>query len=276
MSRQEHVHIVTAGEEAYRLYAAAIRDLRDVTHSFVFTDTEIYSNLRADDERTKAHKTSVRDAVAAVKTLSTSLKIPCPLVYISPPAFVSVRDAVLTIRKDHPGARFSFDLSGGSKDLGMGLFAISLWLEGTIYYASGTGEAERIAVPEMLHKDIGANPNYVQILTTLGYTPGNPKPSPRVLPRSYIKNQLDSFYVPVRTEGVKIAANTTGKTDARTGKKAVLPMLSQGTFSNILSTMKARGLIEDEISPDNNRKEKYYHITPAGELALRLFETGPR
>jgi hypothetical protein len=279
MARQEHVHIISAGENIHKAYPAAIRDLRDITHTFVFADTELYTNSARDDERTKAYKTAARDAVTQVKSISASLKVPSSLVYISPPAFASVRDAILKILKEHPDARYSFDLSAGSKDLGIALFSISLWLEGDAYYAFTDRKGDRgpakLAVPKVPARDVWANPNYMKILLVLGSTPGVKEPKPRVLPRHYLFTQLESFYVPVRKKGVKISDNKAGKTDVYTGKRAIIPILSQGTFTSILSTLAGWDLIKEEIDPDNKR-EKSYRLTSAGELALQLFETKPQ
>lgn len=280
MKPSDHIHIISAGMHIDTAYPAAIRDLQTVTRTFVFADTDLYTNSTKDDEGTKAAKTTVRDAVTGVKSISESLKIPASLVYIDPPAFASVRNALMKIHRDHPGARYSFDLSGGSKDLSMALFSISLWLEGDAYYTfiDRTGRAllEKLAVPQRTGRDVRANPNYMRILSILGHTPGKTEQLTRVLPRSYIFTQLKSFYVPVRKKGVKTAKNATGKTDLNTGKKAIIPILSQGTFTNILSAMEARDLIRQEPGPGNNRLEKFYRITPGGELALQFFETKSR
>ena len=135
MDQPEHIHIVSAGEHIHEAYAAAIRDLRDITHTFVFADTELYSNSARDDEQTKAYKMAARDAVTSVKAHAASLKIPAHLVYIDPQALESVVQAVIRIVKEHPSAVYSFDLSAGSKDLSLALYAVSLWLEGDAYYA---------------------------------------------------------------------------------------------------------------------------------------------
>ena len=279
MARQEHVHIISAGENIHTVYPAAIRDLQDITHTYIFADTELYTNSPRDDEKTKAYKGAARDAVTQVKSISASLKIPCLLIYVTPPAFASACDAVQKIRREHPDAKYSFDLTAGSKDLSMALFPIALWLEGDAYYAfgdrKGDGTPLKLAVPKVPARDVWANQNYMKILSVLGSTPGVKEPKPRVLPRSYIFCQLESFYVPARKKGVKIADNKAGRTDLYTGKRAVIPLLSQGTFTNLLSTMKAQDLIREEHGPGNNRKEKFYSITPAGELALRFSEPTP-
>ena len=278
MARQEHVHIISAGENIHKAYTAAIRDLGDISHTFVFADTEIYTNSARDDEKTQALKTAMRDAVTGVKSISASLKIPCPLIYVTPPAFAFACDALHKIRVEHPDAKYSFDLSAGSKDLSMALFLISFWLEGDAYYAFGDRKGEgtplKLAVPKVPARDVWANQNYMKILSVLGSTPGVKEPSPRVLPRNYIFTQLESFYVPVRKKGVNVASSN--KTNLNTGKKAVIPILSQGTFSNILKIMVAGDLIREESAPDSNRKEKNYSITPAGELVLQLAEIKPR
>ena len=115
MDRQEHIHIIGAGEEIGAACAAAIRDLQDITRIFVFADSELYSNSSRDDERTKAHKTAVRVAVNGTKALAASLKIPASLVYIDPPASGTVAAAVQKIKSGYPGARCTFDLSGRLK-----------------------------------------------------------------------------------------------------------------------------------------------------------------
>jgi DNA-binding PadR family transcriptional regulator len=35
-------------------------------------------------------------------------------------------------------------------------------------------------------------------------------------------------------------------------------------------------LVQERGSPDNNRKEKFYAITPSGKLAVQLAEIRPR
>ncbi len=280
MVRQEHIHIISAGEHIYTSYAATIRDHADITRTFIFADTELYTNNARDEGAIRAQKEAARESVTMVRSFSASLKIPSLLVYVTPPADASVKDAVQKIRKDHPGAKFSLDLSAGSKDLSIALFAISLWLEADAYYAfrdrKGEGTAAKLPVPKVPAGSVAANQNYTRILRILSRQPGKEERSPRVLPRHYIFTQMESFYVPVRKKGVRIAENRAGKTDLHTGKKALIPILSQGTYSNILSTMKALDLIQEVPGPDNNRKEKYYCITPSGELALQLAEITPR
>jgi hypothetical protein len=280
MARQEHVHIITAGGAIFATFAATLRDNKDITHTFVFADTELYTNSSRDGVEIRAQKDTAREAVNKVKILAGSLKIPASLIYVTPPADVSARDAILKIKKERPDARFSFDLSAGSKDMSMALFLLSLWVQGDAYYtfADRKGEAAgaKLAVPKTTAEMVAANPNYLKILQTLYYTPGKLEHPVRVVPRSYLFNQLSGFYIPIRKKGVKVSENTMGKTDLYTGKKALIHTLSQGTFSNILRTMIALDLVREMTNPGSNRKEKYYSITPSGALALQLAEINPQ
>ncbi len=274
MARQEHIHVITAGEAVYASYAATVREHPDITHAFVFADMELYTNSLSDEGSVRAKKVAAREEVTKVKSLSSSLKIPASLVYIIPPADASARDAVVKIRNEHPDAKFSFDLSAGSKDLSMALFAVALWVEGDAFYAFGgrgkeTGNTE-LVVPKISPGSMAANPNYIRILQTLSRTPGKQEPARRVLPRHYIFTQLEPFYVPVRKKGVNLIPSATGRTDLKTGKRAMVPKLSQGTCSSLLNTLAGWDLIQEIPGPDNNRKEKYYQITSGGELALQL------
>ena len=278
MARQDHIHIITAGEHIYAAYAATLRDNPGITHTFVVADIELYSNSVRDGEVIRKQKETAREAVNQVRALAASLKIPALLVYVSPPADVTARDAILKIRKEHPDARFSFDISAGSKDMCMALFALSLWVQGDAYHTfadrKGAVAGAKLAVPRTPAETVAANLNYIKILQTLYNTPGKQDHPLRVVPRSYLFTQLSAAYIPVRKKGVKVAANTMGKTDLYTGKKAVMHNLSQGT--NILRTMVALDLVHEFPNPDSSRKENYYTITPSGTLALHLAEIKPR
>jgi hypothetical protein len=272
MDRQEHIHIIGAGEGIEAACAAAIRDLQDITRIFVFAENEFYTTSSRDDERTKAHKNAIREAVNGVRALAASLTIPASLVYIDLPASATVAAAVQTIRTGYPGARYTFDLSGGSKDLALALFQVSLWLCGDAYYAFAgprkPGPAAKLAVPKIPLREIAANQNYRRILAVLGFTSKN-ETAPGIFPRSYIFTQLEAFYVPVKKSGVRVNVSKT-KTDAVTGKRAEIPVLSQGTFSSLMNTLASADLVEEVPGPAGNRKEKYYRITASGTLALQL------
>ncbi len=273
MDRQEHIHIVSAGEHIHEVYAAAVRDLQKITHTYVFADTDLYANFVRDDERAKAYKTAVREAVNHLRTHAAFLKIPAHLIYIGSPALDAVVQAIMKIVSEHPSATYSFDLTAGSKDLSLALSTISLWLGGEAYYTffdqKGDGSPTLLPVPGPVVANIQSNKNYGRILALLYRAPGKQERSPRLLSRAYLYTQLESFYVPVRKKGVRSTATPSRKGPA-------VPRLSQGTFAALLATMEAGNLIRQELGPEKSRREKYFRITPAGELALLLAETKPR
>jgi len=82
--------------------------------------------------RKECTKCAIRDAIDAVNTISLSTNIFCSLVCIDAETFDPIRDPVLGIFSDHPYARYSFDISSGSKRLSLGLFLMSLWGDGDI------------------------------------------------------------------------------------------------------------------------------------------------
>jgi hypothetical protein len=277
MARQERVHIITAGENSFPAFAAALRDNPDISHTFVVADIELYTNREQDAGAVRAGKESAREAVEKVKSLAGSLKIPVALVYVTPPADSSAREVILKIRKAHPDARFSFDLSGGSKEMCLALFTLSLWVQGDAYFAfadrMGESAGAKLAVPKIAAETVAANPNYLKILQTLYNTPGKQDHPLRVVPRSYLFNQLTAAYISLRKKGVKVAPNTMGKTNLYTGKKAIMHSLSQGTCSSFLNTLVGLDLIQELPEGSvSNKKEKYYAITPSGALALQLAE----
>jgi hypothetical protein len=114
-------------------------------------------------------------------------RIPGP--HVIPPADASPRDSILKIKKEPPDAKFSFDLSAGSKDMCLTLFALSLRVKGDAFCMFGERKKEssaaKLAVPITALENIAANPNYIKILQTLYPSPGKQERSPRVLPRSY-------------------------------------------------------------------------------------------
>ena len=275
MPGREHIHIITAGSDIFPAYVQALRDPAPITCTIVFTDSEFYSISARDDPAVRARKESTRHAVSRVTAHAAALKIPVSFVFATPPVGDSVRDAVLKIRQDHPDAALSFDLTGGPKDLCMALFFLSLWVDGKTRYtfAGPAGEAIRadFAMPKIPIGNIAANRNYIRVLETLARRPEKALQDPVTgIFRSYLYNQVAGCYVPVRKKGVNSMKDPLGRTNRITGRPVELHELTQGTFSNILNSMVAAGLIEECAGPETHRKRRCYRITASGDLALRL------
>jgi hypothetical protein len=254
MEQQEHLHIISAGDSIHKTYPAVLMDLRTVTHTFIFAEKEIYTNSARDDSRKRIWKCTIRDAIDEVNTISLTRKISCALVCIDAATFDSIRDPVLGILSDHPYARYSFDISAGSKRLSLGLFSMSLWVEGDSYYAFGNSPTRRVPVPTLPQKNLPANPHYLVILTILFRGQGHGKETSTLVPKETLFNETKVWQIPVRDK----EAGSAGQE------------LAPAAFSRLIATLIRWNLIREETDP-GNYQEKLYSITPDGELALFVY-----
>jgi hypothetical protein len=279
MERTEHVHIISAGEKITSAYPALFRELPGISRTIVFTDSIVHEG--SSDPVTDKHRFAVRNAVSAVQEISASLSIPFTRVMIFPPAYVSVRSALAKIRREYPDARFTFDLSGGSKELCLALFAFAPWLGGEVYAAFDERTARHVPLPDRTISSLFANPNHQTILAILlnwkkmkkdaatGTVPAAPAVPKLWVPRQYLYKQLWPAYVPSRTKKEKPGDAPRPVVQDKKGRTPAAD-LSHATFSGFVRTLRDAGLIEEHYSPES-RKEKSYRITEAGETAFRFF-----
>jgi hypothetical protein len=253
MDRQEHIHIISAGDSIHTTYPAVLDELRTVTHTFVFAEKEVYTNSGRDDARKRMWKCAIRNAVDAVNAISWSRNISCALVMIDAEMFDAIRDPVLGIFSEHPGARYTFDISAGPKRLSLGLFSMALWVEGETYYAFGNSPTRRVPVPTHPAKNLPANPHYLVILTILFREKEHEKETSTLVPEETLFNETKAWQIPVRDADGSAAQE-----------------LSPTGFSRMISTLAGWNLIRSENDPGNER-EKLYSITPDGELVLLVY-----
>lgn len=254
MDQQEHIHIISAGDNIHKTYPAVLNDLWTVTHTFIFAEKEVYTNSARDDAQKRMWKCAIRDAINAVNTISLSRNISCALVCIDAATFDSIRDPVLRILSDHPDARYSFDISAGSKRLSLALFSISLWVEGDTYYAFGNSPTRRVPVPTLVAKSLPANPHNLVILTILFRGQEHGKGASTLVPKETLFNETKVWQIPVRDTGEGTAGQE----------------LSPVAFSHLIASLIRWNLILEETDPGNDQ-EKLYSITPDGELALFVY-----
>jgi hypothetical protein len=262
MPSQEHVHIITAGDDIAATYTASFRDYPGITRTYVFSDSTLYFR-HADPEIEKA-RLAVRNAISAAKNTSTSIGIPFSNEVISAPAYPAVRDTLTRIHREHPGARYTFDLSGGSKALCMALLALAPWVNGEIRLAFDEKVPRPVPLPDRSLTSVLSNPNYQSILALLvkyGKNEGK-STAPAPVSRQYLYQQLWPLYVMARTRKDPPAATY------KKGRKAA-DELTQPTFSGFMAALVDAGLTE-EVSSGENRKEKYYRLTEMGGMAFRF------
>lgn len=267
--RTEHVHIISAGEKIAIAYPAMFRELPTISRTLVFTDSSVHDG--SSDPVTDRHRLAVRNAVAAVQDISASLSIPFSRELIFPPTYGSVRTALAKIRREHPDARFTFDLSGGSKELCLALFAFAPWLGGEVYASFDEKTARHVPLPDRTTGSLLANPNHQTILAILLMRRGA-KTGAAATPwvsRQYVYQQLYSYYVPTRTKKAKPGDPKKPVIHYKKGEKPAAE-LSHATFSGFIRTLRDAGLIQEGYTPES-RKEKSYRITEAGETAFRFF-----
>lgn len=262
MPSQEHIHIITAGDDLPATYTASFRDYPDITRTYIFSDNTLFYK-HADPEIEKA-RFAIRNGISTAKNTSTSIGIPFHNEVISAPAYSSVRDALTRIHREHPGAGYTFNLSGGSKPLCMALLALAPWVNGEVRSAFDEKFLRPVPLPDQPPASLLANPNYQTILALLVKYGKNEKKStaPAPVSRQYIYTQLWPLYVMARTRNTPPAATY------KQGRKAA-DELTQGTFSGFMNALVDAGLAE-EIRYGETRREKSYRITEKGEMAFRF------
>ena len=254
MDMQEHFLIISAGDSIHKTYPSVLEGLRTITHTIVFAEKEIYTNSARDDTRKRMWKYAIRNAVDEVNAISISHNISCALITIDAATFDAIRDPVLGIFSDHPGARYSFDISAGPKRLSLGLFSMSLWVEGDTYYAFGNSRARRVPVPTLPTKYLPTNPHYLVILTILFRGQEHGKKTSTLVPEATLYNETKAWQIPVRNA------------DEGPAGHELLPE----EFARLVSALVGWNLIREEPDPAGG-PEKLYSITPDGELALIVY-----
>jgi len=262
MPSQEHIHIIAAGENLPPVFAASLRDYPGITRAYVFTDTTVF--YRHADPAIEKGRMAERNAISAAKNTSTALGIPFHDEVISAPAYISVRDALTRIRREHPEARYTFDIAGGSPALGMALISLAPWVGGAVRAIFDEKVMRPVPLPDQSPIALLANPNYQTILALLIRHGRNEKKTTAFVPvqRQYIYDQLWPLYVMVRAKKDPSAARY------KKGRKAA-DELTQSTFSWFVVQLEEAGFAE-AVGPVDNRKEKFYRITEKGELAFRF------
>jgi hypothetical protein len=269
MPPDQHVHIISAGENIHIAYPAIFRTLPGITRTYVLADSPVYE-LSPDPEIEKG-RLATRNAVTAVKELSATLLIPFSRETIYPPVYESVRDTLTKISRENPGARFSFDLSGGSKDLCMAALTFAMLLDADVCASFGGKIARNAPLPDRPVRTMLANLNYQTILAILlRKNPKAPDDGTRNwIQREYIYKQLWSVYIPSRTKKAKPADPVAHPVIYKRGRKPGHDM-THGTLSTLMHSLEDAALVEERVSPDT-RREKSYRITERGEIAFRLF-----
>ncbi|MDP3444315.1 MAG: hypothetical protein Q8T08_15765, partial [Ignavibacteria bacterium] len=162
------IHIISAGESIHKTYPVAIKkELKDITRTYVIVEKGVFADSPGDDEKKINAKKGIRAAIKKVEKISKEMEISFNQIIIDTVTIENVRDAVLDIYDEFPDAHYSFNISGGTKILSIGLFMMSIWIEGDSYHTPGGEIIQKLNIPKMHVKDISTNKNYVEILNLL-------------------------------------------------------------------------------------------------------------
>ncbi|MDP3444375.1 MAG: hypothetical protein Q8T08_16075 [Ignavibacteria bacterium] len=243
----DHIHIISAGESIHKTYPVSIKSLKDIRRTYVIVEKNVYKILPGDDEKKKLAKKGIVAAIKEVEKISQTLSIEYDLVNLDELTIETVRDAVMDIYDEHPNSTFSFNISGGTKILSIGLFIMSIWLEGESYHTPGGEQIQKLSIPKMHVKDISANTNYVEILSILNNAGADG------ISRQTLFQKLEKVYKPVRDMG----------------EKTTKRKLEGGTLTKLTESLLEWRLIHGQYK-SGSKKEKLFTITPDGILALRF------
>jgi len=254
---REHVLVISPGTDLPAILASALSDPGAVTHVVILAEGPLVTDRTGETTQERAAKAAVRTGIARAHDLALSLGIPAGHRTLDSVTIDSVCGTIQDLATQHPGARFSFVVSGGTAPLALGVFRMAMWLDGDVYFASRKAVLQKLTVPNMPARALAANPNYEAILTLLHKKPAVPGVISGV-PRDELFRAMADMYVPVRT----------------LAGRAARPQLTQGNFSQIMTTLVSWGLVAEQEAPGNKRF-KFYAITPDGEFAFALFFSPP-
>jgi len=266
MPPASHIHIITAGEKIHTAYPALFRTLPGITRTYVLAEEETYSI--SPDKTIETRRQIIRKAVDSVKELSATLSIPCSRELVFPPVYPSTRDLLEKIVQENPGARFTMDLSAGSRSLCTALATLAPWIDAGVYSSFDEKVPRALPTPGMAAKSLLANGNYQTILALLlrQYAKTVPVGSHEWVSREYLYKQVRAVY---------------RRTRARTVKPGVQPVvyrrgirppqdLAHGTFSTFMKALTEAGLVEQRMSSGETTRREY-RITEHGEMAFRFY-----
>jgi len=254
MDEREHIHFITSGEHIHETYPLVVKG-KDITRTYVIVEKEIGTISPKHDIDPKDLNKKIQTAIQKVKTKSEEMDIAFEVIQIESVTIESIRDAILEVYNKFPDARYSFNITGGTKLHSIGLFVMSLWLMGEVYYTPTKTSILKLALPKMQIKDLSGNPNYIEILKALAPSPRTrEKAGIRIVSRKDLLVEMKKRYKPIRDIG-----------DKKTKRE-----LGSGTLTKLLATMIEWGLIAEEFRP-GSKKEKVYSIAPDGEFALKFF-----
>ena len=237
---------MSAGANIHNTFPVAINKISSATKVYVIVEDNVYKDII--DAKRQKELENIRDSIKTLQEIAKpfvengvhELRIPDD-------SLECTRDAVIKIYSENQGAKFFFNLSGGTKMLSIGLFMMGLWIDAVPYVVDLTSQPRKLSVPKIHIKDLTENPNRVLILTELNEIKS------KKMTRKDLFDKIAKKYEPIRERGKK-------KMD-----------LKQGTFNALIGSLLEWELISEEFK-EGSKKEKVYRLTPDGEFTLNFIK----
>ncbi len=249
-----HLLFMSAGERVNQTFPICIKSLESITHTFIVVEEGVYHDLPDDPEHLRSVKPQIRQAIDSVRTICEPMAISFAVIRTPDTTIHSIRDAILATSRQYPEARYSFNLSGGTKMLSLSLFIMALWLDAQIYLTPSDDRIEQVLIPRMHLDDVRRNPNYITALSILSH-----RDTGNWTSRQEFGRELEKRYQPSRLSG-----------DRKMTRRP-----NRGTITKILQQLIEWSLIEESFC-QNSRKAKQYRLTLHGEFAWKVLQAEDR
>ncbi|KAB2945247.1 MAG: hypothetical protein OI860_00750 (plasmid) [Candidatus Methanoperedens sp.] len=243
MSEEEIIHVMSAGASVHLTFPVAVNEISRATKVYVIVEDRVYQDSEVKDKQEMREK--IRNSINELK------KIASPFVKngihekrIPKDTLEYIRNAVIEIYTENRDANFFFNVSGGTKQLSIGLFLMGLWIEAVPYLVDQDLDATKLSVPRIHIKDLTENPNRVLILNILQ------EQKSKRLSRKDLFDKVKQEYIQIRKPKEKRE-------------------LKQGIFNALVENLIQWGLIYVNYR-EGSKKEKVYQITPDGEFTLNF------
>lgn len=244
----EHVHIIGTGANSGKSFRRTLGKGMKIDRVYIIRESNAQDKI----------KQAAEDIIA----IATEFGIDPREKFIKKISLDDIRDVVLDIYRETPGAQYYFNITGGTKVLSNGLFMMSIWMNGQAYYLNESETLEILRVPKIHAEDLEKNINYITILQLLDTTQS------KEMNTGAIMDKLTSLYKPIRKQELEKA-------------KTKVVTLSKGTLSKWLRDLESWGLVTRDHGDTEvmfkgkkvkvqNRREKKVKITPDGVFTLRF------
>jgi len=255
---RNHILIYSAGAHISKTYFTTVGKLNP-THVYIIYEKALETILETDTEYLKEEKPKILAAIDQVlkKGEDEDMRILHKLP-INNTKTDTIRDSILEIRSNHPGAEFSFNITAGTTEFKLGLFLMAIWLEGRVCLTTNDGYSE-LPIPKMHLEDL--NKDMRNIICALGsayeHSKSNNNEEMEWTTTRFISDELG--YTRAGSSEKISGANRT-KLSRDLNKMLAYEHNNKGGLSSGLNLIEERGI----------GRKKEYHLLESGIYAWKM------